>query len=37
MQLDLLGIDHFDEIHMHHHYYADSIPTHTHFSLLKYE
>ena len=36
IQLDLLGIGHFDEIHMHHHY-IDSIPTHTHFSLLKYE
>lgn len=36
MQLDLLGIGHFDEIHMHHHY-VDSIPTHSHFILLKYE
>lgn len=36
MQLDLLGIGHFDEIHMYHHY-VDGIPTHSHFSLLKYE
>ena len=36
MQLDLLGIGHFDEIHMHHHY-VDGIPKHTHSSLLKYE
>ena len=36
IQLDLLGIGHFDEIHMHYHY-VDDIHTHSHFSLLKYE
>lgn len=36
IQLDLLGIDHFDKVHMHHRY-VDSIPKHTHSSLLKYE
>ena len=36
MQLDLLGIGHFDEVHMHHRY-VDSNPTHSHFSPLKYE
>lgn len=35
IQLDLLGIDHFDEIQMYRPKNISRI--HTHFSLLKYE